>query len=387
MCSRCVRFTREISGTAELQVINRGDHSEIDVFPGEPLDNKLAGNVVDLCPVGALGDKDFLYKQRVWYLNSQPSVCPRCSTGCSIYADVNKDVLFRLRPRENHRAQGWFMCDEGRYGFHHVNSKERLSRPLVRKEGKLSPASWPRAIEELRAGIVEFAKRRGDSVWVVISPYLTCEEAYLAAKWGKSLDADVNLVMGYVPVVGANDTYPKDRRGNPVQPTKFTIRAEKCPNRRGVEEILKYLQGNVIYFEHLVEAAKAEVARAVLLTAGYPEPSWLSNPAADALDHVALLATIDLFAGPATERAKIILPGSTWVEKDGTYVNHSGLAQNIKRCVRPPHEVRAEGQMFFDLFGKRGLMRAEDVRGLLAAEVPFFAPLADGVGEFGVKLG
>ena len=93
MCSRCVRFTREISGTAELQVIERGHHAEIDIFPGEPLNNKLAGNVVDLCPVGALCSKDFLYKQRVWFLKSQASVCPECSTGCSIHVDHNKDIV------------------------------------------------------------------------------------------------------------------------------------------------------------------------------------------------------------------------------------------------------------------------------------------------------
>src|SRR6476659_2800352 len=100
MCTRCVRFTREISGTAELQVTSRGHHSEIDIFPGEPLENKLAGNVVDLCPVGELGSKDFLYKQRVWYLKETDSVCPRCSTGCSGHVDVNKDIGYRLRPRE-----------------------------------------------------------------------------------------------------------------------------------------------------------------------------------------------------------------------------------------------------------------------------------------------
>src|SRR5919204_600248 len=127
LCSRCVRFTREISGTAELQVVNRGDHSEIDIFPGEPLDNKLASNVVDLCPVGALCSKDFLYKQRVWYLRTAKSVCADCSTGCSIEVDQNKDILYRLRPRENPQAQGYFMCDDGRLGYHYVNSPERFT--------------------------------------------------------------------------------------------------------------------------------------------------------------------------------------------------------------------------------------------------------------------
>jgi NADH-quinone oxidoreductase subunit G len=104
MCTRCVRFTREISGTAELMVSGRGHHEEIDVFPGKPLENKLAGNVVDLCPVGALGSKDFLYKQRVWYLKTTNGVCSGCSTGCSIHVDSNKDIVYRLRPRYNPEA-------------------------------------------------------------------------------------------------------------------------------------------------------------------------------------------------------------------------------------------------------------------------------------------
>src|SRR4051794_12925047 len=135
MCSRCVRFTREISGTAELQVINRGDHSEIDIFPGEPCNNKLAGNVVDLCPVGPLCSKDFLYKQRVWYLKSQKSVCADCSTGCSIDLEANKNIVYRLQPRYNPQAQGYFMCDEGRFGYHYANAKERFTRPSVRRDG------------------------------------------------------------------------------------------------------------------------------------------------------------------------------------------------------------------------------------------------------------
>src|SRR5437016_1919247 len=153
MCSRCVRFTREVSGTAELQVINRGNHSEIDVFPGEPLENKLAGNVVDLCPVGALCSKDFLYKQRVWALKTRESVCPRCSTGCSIDVDANKDIVYRLRPRYNPEAEasGWFLCDEGRYGYHYCNSAERLRQPLARTPRGLAPVPWSELLPLLRA--------------------------------------------------------------------------------------------------------------------------------------------------------------------------------------------------------------------------------------------
>src|SRR5262249_19968390 len=131
MCSRCVRFTREVSGTAELQIINRGERTEIDIFPDQPLNNKLATNVVDLCPAGPLCSKDFLYKQRAWFLRQQRSVCPDCSTGCSIYVDSNKDIVYRLRPRYNPQAQGHFMCDDGRLGYHYINSEHRLFRPMV----------------------------------------------------------------------------------------------------------------------------------------------------------------------------------------------------------------------------------------------------------------
>jgi NADH-quinone oxidoreductase subunit G len=114
MCTRCVRFTREITGTSELMVINRGSHEEIDVFPGYPLANKLSECVVDLCPVGALGDKDFLYKQRVWYLKRHLGVCAGCSTGCTIRIDENQDAVYRLTPQENMFVNKWWMCDEGR---------------------------------------------------------------------------------------------------------------------------------------------------------------------------------------------------------------------------------------------------------------------------------
>ena len=377
MCSRCVRFTREISGEAELQVINRSHHSEIDVFPGEPLDNKLAGNVVDLCPVGALGSKDFLYTQRVWYLKTEDSVCAGCSTGCSIHVETNKDVLFRLRPRENPQAQGWFMCDEGRHGYHYVNSKDRITRPLIEK----NPSTWSTVINGIGDDFAEVARTHGAHTWLVLSPFLTCEEAYLAAKWFKSLHADVRLALGYIPIVGEDDTYPKDRRGKSLPTVKFTIRAEKCPNRKGVEAILKHFQGEVIPFENVVAAAKSNDAQSIFLTGGYPTTGWINE-----FPTVPLLASIDLFHGPATKNAKYVLPAAAFAEKEGTFVNHAGLAQSLKRAIRPPGECRTEGKVFFDLLGRRGLVRMEDIRKEMAAEVEFFMPLVKDISSFGVKL-
>jgi NADH-quinone oxidoreductase subunit G len=390
MCSRCVRFTREVAGTAELQVINRGHHSEIDVFPGEPLNNKLATNVVDLCPVGALCSKDFLYKHRVWNLKTKKSVCADCSTGCSIFLDGNKNIVYRLRPRFNPRAQGHFMCDDGRLGYHYVNSVERFLRPMARRDGRLVPLPWPETLAGIRAAFKAAAERDAAGVAGVLSPFLTCEEAFLLARFLKGLSGQVRLALGPVPVVGEDDTYPKDRRGRPVEPVKFTIRAEKCPNRRGVEEVLRHFQGDVIGFDDVVRSAGEGQVQALYLAAGYPPRpgGWVRAEQAQALGRVPLVVCHDLLPSPVSNFAHYVLPGSSWAEKDGTFVNHAGLAQAIHWCVTPPTgEGRTDGQVFLDLLERRGLVHTPSLRAELGGEIAYFAPLAGGdLGEYGIPL-
>jgi NADH-quinone oxidoreductase subunit G len=393
MCSRCVRFTREISGEGELTIVNRGDHSEIDVFPGKPLENKLSGNVVDLCPVGALCSKDFLYKQRVWYLSDTPSVCPNCSTGCSVYLDTNKSVLFRLRPRENVQAQGYFMCDEGRFGYHWVNSNDRIKRPLALKGGQLTATPWATILPELKQRFADAAKSKGKSVAAILSPFLTCEEAFLLAKYVKELSPNARLYLGPVPVIGDDDTYPKDRRGRPIEPVKFTIRAEKCPNRRGVEAVLKKYQGEVLPFERAVQAAGRGEITALWIAAGYPQGGgyvgprpWLIEEQAAAFRKAALLVAQDVLPSLVSAKADYVLPAAAWAEKEGTFVNHAGLAQAIKKAAHAPGESRSEGQVFADLMGRRGLLHAGPVRAELAAAVPALAKLTESMPPLGTRL-
>ncbi len=387
MCSRCVRFTREVSGTAELHVVNRGDHAEIDIFPGDPVNNKLAGNVVDLCPVGALCSNDFLYTQRVWFLKEQKSVCPDCSTGCSIWVDHNKEIVYRLRPRENLQAQGYFMCDEGRFDYPYVNARERLNTPLHRRDAAGPETGWEKVLPALRRDLQEAAK--DGAVAAVLSPFLTCEEAYLLAKFVKGLSGQARLALGHVPIDGEDDTYPKDRRGRPIQPVKFTIRAEKCPNRRGVEEVLKHFQGEVIGYDRILEAARSGELRALYVTAGYSPRAgaWATEEQVEALKRVPLLVVQDLFPSPASEAARYVIPGVSFAEKEGTFVNHAGLAQAIRWAVRPVRGGRTDGQTFLDLMQRRGLVHAPTLRAELAAEVPYFAAMASGdLGDHGVRL-
>src|SRR5438067_1548716 len=346
MCSRCVRFTREVSGQAELTVINRGDHSEIDIFPGEPLENKLSGNVVDLCPVGALGSKDFLYRQRVWFLKTTPSVCPNCSTGCSVDVDANKDIVYRLRARVNPLAQGYFICDEGRYGFHSTHSTERLRRPQSRQGAALAPTMWSDLLPAVKAKFADAAARDAAGVVGVLSPFLTVEEAFLLGKYLKGLSGQTRLALGPAPVAGQDDTYPKDRRGNPVQPVKFTIRAEKCPNRRGVEEVLKHFQGEVVGFDAVLRDADQGRIGALWLAGGYPSgggypaPSPWTDEVAAALGKVGTLVVQDLLPSPVSAKAHYLLPAAAWSEKDGTFINYAGLAQTFRRATHAPGEGR-----------------------------------------------
>ena len=130
LCSRCVRFTDEVSQTGELGIFHRGDRSEIGIFKDKPLNNNYALNTVDICPVGALTSKDFRFRQRVWYLKTSPSLCPGCSTGCHIFVDHNEEGLFRVRPRYNQEINGHWMCDKGRGMYALSNRKGRLTEVL-----------------------------------------------------------------------------------------------------------------------------------------------------------------------------------------------------------------------------------------------------------------
>ncbi len=131
LCSRCVRFTDEVSKTHELGIFNRGDKSEIGIFKDKPLENEYAVNTVDICPVGALTSKDFRFRQRVWYLKTAESICTGCSTGCNIKVDYNEEGLFRVQPRYNKEINGYWMCDKGREMYRLPNKAGRLLQAKV----------------------------------------------------------------------------------------------------------------------------------------------------------------------------------------------------------------------------------------------------------------
>jgi len=386
MCSRCVRFTREISGTGELQIVNRGTHAEIDVYPGNPCNNKLAGNVVDLCPVGALCSKDFLYKQRVWWLKTRDSVCPGCSTGCSIHVDQNEDRVHRLRPRSNPQAQGDFMCDEGRFGFKYLHAPERLMSPLRKSppvdgdaaaDAAAGGSPWPAIVDHVRDELKQIARKTPQAIAAILSPWMTCEEAYLLAGWLARLSPKIRVVPGPVPVAGHDDRYPKNWRGEPQEPTRFTIRAEKCPNRLGVAAVIDHFQPEPDSFAAVLDAARQGRLHAAYVVGGGP-PGWLDDEAARALANVRMLVVQDILPSPASEAAHVVLPGASFAEKEGTYVNHAGLAQMIARSIHPLSEGYNDARIFMELAQREGLFNARAMRQEMARAIPAFKPLAAG---------
>jgi len=370
MCSRCVRFAREISGTSELMVINRGSHEEIDVVPGYPLSNKLSGNVVDLCPVGALGDKDFLYQQRVWFLARRPGICTGCATGCSIWIDENQDRIYRLKPRENLHVNKWWICNDGRYGYPHVHDPRRLAGPKRREGGRAVDVDWSALPGELTEKL-----RGAGRLAAVVSPHLTVEEAYLLCKLMRELDPKAVLALGPVPTVGQHETFPGG----------FTISAEKCPNRRGVEEILKHFTNGVTGFEQFLGQLEEGEIRCAWVSGGYRN-DWIDEDTAAKFHRLDLLVVQDLFPSPLSERATYELPAAAFAERDGSYVNRGDRLQSAPWAIRPPAGVRVEGSLLWELLDLEGLYDARAVLDEMSLEMAYFQAAADDLPEVGIDL-
>jgi NADH-quinone oxidoreductase subunit G len=372
MCTRCVRFTREVSGTGELMVTSRGAKEEIDVFPGFPLDNKLAGNVVDLCPVGALGDKDFLYQQRVWFLKREPNVCGGCSAGCSIHTEHNQDTVYRLKPRENMHVNRWWICDEGRYGWHFLHDPARLLEAGRRgtTSGEFAAVEWSDVVTRLRDDL-----KAAGRLAVAVSPQLTLEEAWMLCAVARSIDPEAFLAPGFVPTTGADETFPGG----------FTIRGEKCPNRKGVEEVLAAFGAGGRSWDDLVAHVAAGRCDSAWVTAGHPA-AWIDEETAAAFAALQCLVVQDLFDSPLMRLATWRLPAVGFAERAGTWVNVGHHAQSFRSAIRPPAGVWPEGRLLWNMLGRRGLYDPVAVRKQMAESVAAFAALGGDMPPTGIDL-
>ena len=184
LCRKCVRFIKEIAGEADLGTFRRGAKSEIGVLPDIPVDNPYSGNVVEICPVGALTSKSFRYKTRVWQTEKTPSICPHCADGCNITLWTKDDRIHRISSRINDSVDEGFLCDKGRFGFDFVNDRERLMSPLLKKNGELVPCDWDEALRLLADKFKTVMGKSGkDSIAGIGSSKLTNEDNYIFQKF------------------------------------------------------------------------------------------------------------------------------------------------------------------------------------------------------------
>lgn len=367
MCTRCVRFTREVSQTAELTVQGRGNKEEIDIFPGIALDNELSANVIDLCPVGALLDKDFLFTQRVWFLKGTASIDGITASGDNIRIDHNDGKVYRFKPRTNMSVNKWWISDEIRYGWKHVHADNRLRLPKRKQFGLQIDSDWNRAYLECTR-IVKDAQSSGKRLGLMVSPMLSCEDAFLLATLALSIDERAELCVGPVPRMGQDRTYP------PGKSDGYTIYAEKAPNARGVERVLKALvaaRGNKAHigsWSDFAASMKAGRLGAAIITGNYPS-AWAPQELLDGVrgsgTNRAIVILLDTFSSTLSDAADVVLPSCTWIEKAGTFENARNMIQAFEQAIPPMEASTAEGQIALDLMaaiaGKLAPIESETV--------------------------
>ncbi len=351
MCTRCVRFTREISGTSELFVDGRGHKEEIDIFPGKPVNNKLAGNVVDLCPVGALLDKEFLFKQRVWLLKSTPSISPVDAGGENIYLNHNEGVIHRIKPRFNADVNQWWISDDTRYSYKAVHDEKRLTGARRLQYGSQVETTFAKAIEEADTGLRKLAAP--GTIYGVFSPMMACEEAFLLGKYLRELDPKAILVLGPVPTTGENETFKNSLTGKQT----FTIQAEKVPNKNGILRVFKLLGGPSLEFDAFIKGTPDTKA----LKAGWIVGGYLSEWVGKSVFPKGFKVVQDIFASGMADKADIVLPAATWAEKDGCWENVNGKIQAFAG-IAPIEGTRREGDVYMKLLGRTGQYQAGAVR-------------------------
>ena len=324
MCTRCVRFTREIAGTSELYVDGRGHREEIDIFPGKPLNNRLSGNVVDLCPVGALLDKDFLFKQRVWNLKETASISPVDSGGENIEIHHNENRVHRIKPRFNAEVNGYWISDDTRYSHKVLYAENRLTKPLKLQYGTQAETTNAAAIEAADAGIKAVVKENGEgSVAAVFSPMMACEEAFLLATYIRSLDPQAILVLGPVPTV-EDEVFSHYI----TKKETFRIRGEKVPNKAGVLRVLNAIGGAVAGFDDVATDAAAKI-KATWIVGGYLS-NWIPKDA-PAFFKKGFRVLQDTLATTLTNNVDVVIPAAFWAEKAGSWENYANKIQGVRR--------------------------------------------------------
>jgi len=368
LCTRCIRFTKDIAGDDALGIINRGSFNTLTAYPGKAFDNNYTLNTVDICPVGALTSKDFRFQMRVWFLKETKSVCTSCATGCNILIGSREKKIYRYTPRENDAVNGPWMCDYGRLNYKWIGREDRLTKvqsPKSKVQGQ--PASWSSALTE----IAELLKKTpAGSVAIIASARQTNEELWLISK----LKAKLGAISDSVSRMGEGD--------------KLLVSADKNPNTNGAQ--LTGIAANLMgaNLPKIVEGIRNGKIKTLIV---FGEDVTRHGMGADLLGKLETLIVSDILPNATTKLAHYLLPGCAHAEKRGTFTNTKGRVQKFMKAVEPPGDARPEWEFLHDLVcnvtGQDGFLTIEGLFNEMANAVSALNGLTwAGIGDAGVTV-
>ncbi len=363
LCTRCVRFSKDIVGDDALGIVNRGSHNTITAYPGKIFDNNYTLNTVDICPVGALTSRDFRFQMRVWFLKETRSLCTSCARGCNIVIGSRQDKIYRYEPRENGAVNSCWMCDYGRLNYKWIGRPDRLKELRTQKSG--GAATWTETLKEI-ADKLKTAPQ--GSVAIVASARQTNEELYLLAQLAKKVGA----MTDSVPRTGDSD--------------KLLLMADRNPNSEGARMTGIAAEPMGSNLPKIAQGIKDGKIRTLIV---FGEDVTRNEIGADLLGKVETLIVSDILPNETTKVAHYLLPGCAHAEKRGTFTNFEGRVQKFMKAVEPPGDARPEWdflrELMVQLGGQPGFTTIEGLFNQMAGQVPAFQGLTwAGLGDTGV---
>ena len=383
LCLRCVNLCKTVAGKDEIAVLSRGEETYIGTVGGRMIENEMAGNIADICPVGALTSKDFRFRARPWEMKPVKSVCTLCSKGCNtqVWYHPRRNEVVRITARDNMDVNQWWICDRGRGQFRGIHHPDRLLQPTRRQGDSIGPTTWHKAIPAIADSLRSIVERHGASaVGVVASGELTNEECFLA----RSIFRD-GLGIPNVDVV--------ERPQPPVVYPKFTIEGDKNPNTKGARVIGLAPGPKGLGVKDMIRAAAEGSIRAMVFLRGGPLDLFGDAQAvARALGRLECLIVIDILPSPVSERAHWVLPGVSFAEREGTYTNSQGRVQRAPKVFSLRGDTREDWRILADLGRALGVWThvdsgPEQIFQRLALANPAFAGLDyKAIGDLGAPL-
>jgi NADH-quinone oxidoreductase subunit G len=364
LCTRCVRFMDDVAHNPVLNVSERGDRAVIGKFEDQDLTHPWAGNVIELCPVGALLSKDFLNKSRSWDLDRSASVCPNCSQGCNAILETRDNVVVRMRPRVNQEVNQFFLCDEGRLNYRWLSRRDRVEFPHVRQGTALAPVDWDVAIEAAVSAM------RGRRVFVLASPGLSNESLFLLATIAERAGGAGAFRVRQGPESALEGVHD------------LALRADRAPNGRGAE-----LMG----FTRSTSPLDGLRPGDVLLVADEELSEIEPEQIALAVAQTSAIVVISTALPDWARRADVVLPIANMAEEEGTFTNLRGRVQRYLQAKAAPALVRPGWSVLSDLLTALGdpsiyFLPADVFAALAVARPPFAGLTYDRLGLRGLPV-